>query len=339
MLTVFYIFGWTDIVGVIGTLFMSLVIDFILTGILAFKYYRKAGIIPTKNTLKWFVIIAAILASGFTAILSFVIIISSTELMNLATFILIIIVIYFAMLITIFFMLLVFMFVGFGMVGVLVALVRAFTPEILLHISRITSNISDSANKEGMQKHTEYYILNWVFNIPKALDTKTLKIIGGKPRGWFPWKSLNRAMIWQILFGSVIIVYISLNPLYLKSELDFQNLFSIATNFTLVVPFIILPWFIYLRLDARISGPVKDYKLYSGIVYRMYRTFFTLGTIIIILRIGFERVNINDVIFALLMYYIFFILTIFLLTFVYFNYFENSVAWVVAKRYGKIKDR
>ncbi len=233
------------------------------------------------------------------------------------------------------------------MIGIIAALVRAGTPEILLHISRISSRKQvSSGNKESKlikgskseKMEIVDKIINWLFAIPDIIETNTLKINEGRLQKQFPWSNLYKALFWQLLFGTIIIIYISLNPLYVKSELDFQNLFNFATNLTLMVPFIILPWFIYLRLDARIKGQVKDYELYRGIVYRMYKTFITLGTIIIIIRLGIERVPLERIITAIPVYYFFFFLTIFLITFVYFNYFENELAEKVANRYRQIKD-
>ena len=143
--------------------------------------------------------------------------------------------------------------------------------------------------------------------------------------------------MWQLLLGIIVIIYISLNPFFLES-ISFQSLFSIASNISLFIPIIILPWFIFLRIDARIKGPVKDFQLYSGIAYRMYRTFVTLGTIIIIIRLALKNVNLREVIMAIPIYYVFFIITVFFLTFVYFNYFENNLASDVSEGFVKIKD-
>jgi len=228
------------------------------------------------------------------------------------------------------------------MMGVLSALERGVAPEILLHVSRITPHISDSMKKKDIKAYVGYSMLRWFFIIPGALDTKTLIISHVKPKKQFPWSILKKAMMWQILLGAIVIIYISLNPFFLES-MSFQNLFNIATNISLVIPFMILPWFIFLRLNARIKGPVKDLQLYSGIAYRMYRTFVTLtfvtlGTLIIIIRLALKNVNLQEVMMSFPIYYVFFIITIFFLTFVYFNYFENDLAKDVADRFTEIKD-
>jgi len=148
---------------------------------------------------------------------------------------------------------------------------------------------------------------------------------------------LKKALIWQILLGAIVIIYISLNPFFLEAT-SFQSLFNMASNISVMIPVIILPWFVLHKLNARITGPAKDYQLYSGVAYRMYRTFVTLGTLIIIIRLALKNVNPKDVITAVPIYYMFFIAIIFLLTFIYFNYFENGLAKDIANRFTEIKD-
>jgi len=244
---------------------------------------------------------------------------------------------YVGMFLAVFLSFIIFIFFSFGMIGVLSALERGIIPEILCHVSKITSNISDSKKKKDRKTFLGYYVLRWLFIIPDVLNTKTLNIHYRKPSKQFPWSTLKKAMMWQLLLGVVVIIYISLNPFFLES-ISFQNLFTLATNITLFIPLIILPWFIFLELDARIKGPVKDFQMYSGIAYRMYRTFVTLGTIIIIIRLALKNVNPREVMMALPIYYVFFIIIVFFLTFVYFNYFEKDLAKDIANRYTEIKD-
>jgi hypothetical protein len=322
------------------SIFIGLFITFGITGILAFKYYRKSAIIPTKKLLKSSALIALIIAIVPTLLVVFFAITvpgfpNDIEIIIVMTFF-----IFIGMILVIFLIIVVLFFVAFGMAGVLAAVVRGNAPEILLHVSRISASraVKKQKKKKITKLSTMDSIISWAFAIPDVLETKSLKINQGRPRNYFPWSNFYKAIWWQTLFGAVIIVYLCFNPLYVKSELDFQNLFGIASNITIMVPFMILPWFIFSRLDARIKGQVKDYELYRGIVYRMYQTFFTLGTIIIILRLGLERIDPEAILLALPAYYMIFMGTIALVTFIYHNYVENGMAWEVAKRYKQIKD-
>ena len=325
---------------IVNSLFSSLLITFFITGILVFRYYSKRGIISTKKIFKWSAIAAVIAAPVFTAFL-FLDTLSKTSDPNLylwsnASYAALI-GMYIGMFLAVFLTFVLLIFIGFGMIGILSALERGIAPEILLHVSRITPHISDSMKKKDIKAYVGYSVLRWFFIIPGALDTKTLIISHVKPEKQFPWPLLKKAMMWQILLGAIVIIYISLNPFFLEGT-SFQSLFNIATNISIVIPFIILPWFIFLRLNARINGPVEDFQLYSGVAYRMYRSFVTLGTLIIIIRLALKNVNPRDVIAAFPIYYVFFIITIFFLTFVYFNYFENDLAKDIASRFTEIKD-
>jgi hypothetical protein len=329
-----------SLVELVSGIFAGFVFSFFISGLLAYKYNKKCAIMPTKKIFKWFGYISLVIA---IVVLFLILLVGISlqefstnigELLAMAIFLCIVLIL------VIFVIIIVLFFAAFGIVGVLAAMVRAFAPNVLVHVSRITiSKAITKAKKKRITKlSTIDSIISWAFAIPDVLETKTLKINKGRPRKWFPWSGFYKAIWWQTLFGAVIIVYISFNPLYVKSELDFRNLFSIASNMTIFVPFIILPWFIFLRLDAKIKGQVKDYALYRGIVYRMYQTFFTLGTIIIIIRLGLERIDTDEILLTLPMYYIFFMATIILLTFIYFNYFENGLAWEIRKRYNIIKE-
>ena len=325
---------------IISSLFSVIVSSFFVTGILVFYYYRKRGIISTKKILKWFAIIAAISAPFFTAVL-FLDVISKSNDPNLYLWsnvsYIVLISLYIGMFLAVFLMLVIFYLFGFGMIGVLSVLERGFIPEILLHVSRITHHISDTVKKKDTKAYRGYSVLRWFFLIPDALDTKTLTIHPVKSKKQFPWSVLKKAFFWQMLLGAVFIVYISLNP-FLLEDMSFQGLFNIASNMSIFIPMVILPWFIFLKLNARIKGPAKDFQLYSGISYRMYRTFVTVGTIIIIIRLALRNINSRDVITMFSLYYGFFIIVIFLLAFIYFNYFENDLAKDIANRYAEIKD-
>jgi hypothetical protein len=234
-------------------------------------------------------------------------------------------------------MMFVIIFMGFGMIGVLVAIERAVVPEILLHISRITSNTTKTMRKKAPTQHFGYSAYRWLLVIPDVLDTKNLRIRKVKPIKRFPWPIFWKAMMWQLLLGTIVLIYISLNPLLLE-DISYQILFDVATNVSTFIPLVIIPWFVFLRLDAKLKGPTRDFKIYSGIVYRMYRTFITLGTIIIIIRLAFKHVSILEIVITFPIYYLTFFFATFIFTFIYFNYFETDLAKDVAYRYSKIKD-
>ena len=330
-----------SIIGFIEAFYFVVMFGFSITGILVFYYYYKSGILTTKKVLLWAVKIAAVFALIFASIITFYFIVNVDfpfdPWLDAFTKAIVFIFMFLAMWLVIIIMAIFFIILGFGMIGVLVAIERAVAPELLLHISRITKHTTGSMKQKHRKRYLVYAGIRWLIVIPDVLNTKTLTIRGSKPKNRLPWPNLWKAMMWQILFGTIVLIYISLNPLLLET-INFQTLFDFASNVSLFIPFIILPWFIFLRLNAKIEGPIKDFKIYSGIVYRMYRTFITLGTIIIIIRLAFKNVSVLDVILTFPGYYFFFFIIAFALTFIYFNYFENGLVRDVSWRYEKIKD-
>ena len=310
---------------------------FSLTGILATYIFSKDGIISTKKIVKGFAKISLVFGFLLEIIIVLVIFIDGDFPENTVELIAMWIILYFGMFLASLTTLLAFLVFGFGIISVMVAVERGMAPEMLLHVTRITKNTTDEMKKKDIRSYLAYSGLRWVFNIPEAVDTQNLKINRGRPFTEFPWTTLRNALIWQFIFGTLIVIYISFNPFYLE-EYTFQELFNTASQITIFVPYLVLPWFLYLRLDARSKGHAKDFNLYNGRRTRMTQSFMTLGTILIIIRLGIEKVDIQAQIGTFVIYYFFFFITTFLFSFVFFNYFENDLARDVARSYKKIKD-
>ncbi len=139
-----------------------------------------------------------------------------------------------------------------------------------------------------------------------------------------------------MIFGFVVTVLITLNPFLLR-ENSLENLFGIAGTISLGVPLLVLPWFIFLRLDAYIKGPVRDFKLYNGLKSRTTQTLVTFGTLILIIRLAFETIDFQQWFFAFVNGYLTFLGSVIIIVFVYFNYFENDLARDIANKYKEIK--
>jgi hypothetical protein len=336
-----FITGTESIGSLIPALLDSLGFAFFLTGLLAFKYHRKRGIIPGKRILKWFakisLVIGLVVAVGITLLLTQTTIFedSFTELSGVEMFGLFIVMYIFGFLFSFiipFFL----MITGFGMIGVLSALIRLKTADLLVEITKITPNISDSAKEKDKKTYLGYIWLGWAFDIPDVLDTRALSINKGEPKKKIPWPIFKQAVIWQIFFGLVIVIYISFSPFFYGiTEMGFM--FNIASNVTNFIPIFILPWFIYLRLDAEIKGLVKDFKLFDGLKSRMLQTIVAFSTLILFVRMAVVRPGFREFIGSFLGFFVLFIIGVMMTTFVYFNYFENDLAYDIAQKYEAIK--
>jgi hypothetical protein len=327
--------------SIIPSILGGVVIAFFSTGFLAFKYHRRRGIISTKKVFKLFAKVSIIIGIGFAIGMFFLLTqtsilqdppVEGDTLMMIAMFV----ALFIAGILAVFLGFLILLLVGFGMMGVMSALVRLKTADFLVEITKITPNIKEKKKKEDKKTYMGYIWLGWAFDIPEVLDTKTLTINRGEPKDKIPWSIFKKAVLWQMFFGFVIVIYISFSP-FLLDLMDMMSLFSIASNISTFIPLFILPWFIYLRLDAKIEGPVKDFKLYDGLSSRMFQTLFAFSTIILIVRLALEKSEIRSVLSSFASFYIFFVVGVLIFTFIYFNYFENDLALDIAKKYEELK--
>lgn len=335
------ILGMARISITITVLIVNIISSFFLTGILSFKYNNKLGIIPTKRVMKSFLKISAASAPLFVAILLFFSVFPEEDnlgqYLGSSKFFTELIGLYIGMFIGVFLTLMLFMFLGFGMIAILSVLIRRKTPDMLLEITKITPNITEEAKIKDNRKSMGYIWLGWAYGIPEVLDTTTLTINSGEPLESIPRPAFKNAVKWQIFFGFVLLVYISFSP-FLLDFVDMQELASIASITTTFIPMFILPWFIYLRLDAKIQGPVKDFQLFHGLSSRMFQTIVAFGTLLLLVRLAIRNPQFLSVLLSFLTYSLFYVAGILIFTFIYFNYFENDLAADIVKRYNEMKE-
>lgn len=336
-----FIVGDQSIGLLIPGLLESMSVAFFFCGLLAIKYHRKRGIIPFKRIFKWIakisMVIGLIVAVGITLLVTQTTIfgdefieLSVVEMLGLFI-VMFIIGFVFCLIIPLFLMI-----TGFGMIGVLSAIIRPKTADLLVEVTKITPNISDSAKKKDKRKYIGFVWLRWAFDIPDVIDTRALSINRGEPLEKIPWPIFRQAVIWQIFFGIVIVIYISFSPFFLDIT-NMMFMLNIATNVSTFIPIFILPWFIYLRLDAKIKGLVKDFRLFNGLKARMLQTIVAFSTLILIVRMAMERPGFREFLPNFLGFFVLFVLGVMVTTFVYFNYFENDLAYDIARKYEKIK--
>jgi len=326
----------------ISSILSGIIFNLFGTGILAFKYYRGQGIVPIKyllrNFLKYSLVFGLIFAIGFQYwIVHETISEDPGEVLEPLDLIFIFIGLYLGGFFLSFFALILLMLLGFGAVAIISAIAKGVTPEILLEISRISEKTTQKMKKKDRMTYWKYYGLQWFFNIPYVLDTKKLKLDKYRTFKKLPWREIESAIYFQILFGTMIVIYISFNPFLLETKVNIFTLFSIAFNVTFLIPFIIIPWFIYYRLGARIKGPVRSFLLYHGIKHRMFRTIVALGTILLLIRLALKEIELKEMVAAFSIYYLIFTVTVALFSIVYFNFFENELAMNITKRYSELK--
>ncbi len=314
---------------IINALLTGLVIIFFLTGIRTYYCYKTDGIIPTQRLKFLFLLIAAP-----PAFLLVIYLFTSTDLffdLGMIRFLLLFVIATLLFYLLFFFLGYGFLIAGFGVIGFMSLLLRGMLPNALLKIKGITP-ITHEKKKVGRGRHIEVFFHRWVFNIPHMLDTRTLTISNPPKRDSFPWRHFKLAFMWEIFFGIILFVNISLNPILLEA-MTVDQLFSIASNVSILIPALILPWFVFYHLDARIAGPTEDFKLYSGLRSRTFGALVAVGTLLIIIRIAMREMDSYLLIRNFVTFLITYLPITAIFSYVYFNYFEDGLAHDVIKRY------
>jgi hypothetical protein len=210
---------------------------------------------------------------------------------------------------------------GFGIMGMIYVFLVGGTPKLLEKMEGITR-----------KEDTESRALMWFFTIPAALDTDVVLVDEPSPETEFPRDRFRTAVLWQIAFGMIIAIYVSLNPWLLRAFSMNQLLRFMSTAFV-VLPWLVMPWFIHRRLGARFKGVNKDFHYYAAFKDRFTRLIIAGGTLMIFLKLAWETSSIDEILSAFSSYVFIMVLCILAFTFLYFNFFENDLAEEVHSRW------
>ena len=314
----------------------GLSLSFILAGISSYLNYRKSGLIPRRRLLKWFALLSIAISIVFSVVTTLVIWAFPEEFVMpdvtsdpLDQHLVLVFVTLFVTLVPTFFLtLLSVMIFGFGIVGVMSALERRLTPYIL----KVISGSSGKPKPSIMER-----AVRWLFDIPDVLDTRNLGLEPGQPRNQVRLGDMKWPIAWQLFFGAILAVYVSFNPfLANRSSDDLLSIFSLLTTAAILIPLLILSWFIYQRIGARILGQAKDFTLFNGIRARLFQSYFAVGTLIVIIRISISRIDLEAFVIGFSTFMVVLLTVAVTTTFLYLNNFENGLAEdIVAEFRGK----
>jgi hypothetical protein len=316
---------------VMGGFFGGLAVAFVFAGIPAYRHHARSSLTPQK-TIRFRIVLvsaaAAVLLTAATAV-AYVywpedVMLPEIEAGEIVLIGVILLLVFFLMFICICYAALV---LAFGAVGVMTAVERRLTPWIL-------DVITQSGDKKKLTMVER--ALRWLFDVPYVLDTKTLSMKEHVQKTELVWKEMGLPVALQLFFGLVLGIYVSLNPFISdRSPEALVAIFSMLSNAALVIPVIVLPWFIFRRLGVSIKGQTREFTLYNGIKARVFQSYFAVGTIVIIVRLSISEISVTDYIAGFASFMIMLFLTSVLCTFVYFNYFENALAEDISREYGR----
>jgi hypothetical protein len=316
-----------SVFDVVSAIVGGLTFSFLVVGIPIYIHYKSSGITSRKGILRWMVVLSASLATVLVIFIGIAGVyypdlvqldISAGELVlagvaiviaSFAAFLLSCLLLYLT---------------AIGAVGVLTATERLLTPWVMKEVSRLSGNKKLSLLDRATR---------WLFDIPDVLDTKTLSLSPAEPRTRVTASDLKAPVLWQLLFGFVMGIYVSFNPFVSdRSPAALLSLFSLLTSASLLFPFLILPWFLLKKLGAGISGQAKQFTLYNGLKSRMFQSYFAVGTIFILVRVSIQEIAIAFELYVVAFATFMLVLlgSAILSTFVYLNYFENELAEDIA---------
>ncbi len=220
---------------------------------------------------------------------------------------------------------------AFGAVGLVSALTRKFTPSALAAIRGISAKQNPKLSDRA---------LVWIFGIPDTLDTRTLRVISLPPQDAFPRRAFTQAIMWELALGTVLAVYIAFNPLLTGGTSEsLISLFGALQSAAIIVPLVMLPWFVYTSVDATIKGAVKDFRLYDGIKARIFRSYIAVGTLVVFVRMSLTKTDLDAYAVGLVSYVSMLLAAATLFTYVYYNYFDRELTIDIIAGYNKLLDK
>ena len=311
--------------AVAAVIFAFLLLFIFLVGLVVFWSMRRMGQVPRRKVLLGVVTLCALLSLGLIAgSLAFPQYLTldlgddySFDALGISA----VLVILFLVLL---FVALAVMIAAFGMLWLFCGVVSFLLPRFLARVKGANFDGSDSWGTRAAC---------WLVDIPWVLDPSTLRLDlpreGGILRRWY------ESVVWQMAFGLLLAVYISLNPVLLQS-MDFAQTFGLLSLSSLAIPLLILPWSTLEAVGARVKGVKYDFPLHEGAKSRTLQTMVALGTIFLIVRLAVEDVGAEAILLRFTGYALLLLLLSSLVSFVYFNYFERDL---VAKLIIGLKDR
>ncbi len=318
----------------IGSALSGLSSAFLVAGLLSFHYNRKKGLLPRRRVWLGSMVAAVVCAVVVVAILFvayqyrpdvFQLPPSATE--NMGSVILALV---FGFFVAAVFTFLVGFLLAFGGIGVMAAIGRKVTPWVLLQIASLDPSQRISSKDR---------VIRWLFDIPEVLDTRTLRMGPLSKSGKMRWSELKRAVCWELFFGVILAVYVSFNPFVSNgSPAALFAVFGILISGSVLIPLIILPWQVFRRLDARIKGVTKDFKLYDGIRSRLFQSYLAIGTIIILIRLSISTIDVQIYLLWFTAFVVVLLGISLVFTFVYFNYFEEELVENISSTYERNRE-
>ena len=220
-----------------------------------------------------------------------------------------------------------FVSIGFGVVWITAVITRNVLPWILQNVKGFSGDGSDPVPVK---------ITVWLVCAPEVLDMNRLQLDQPVERSRFPVSKFFLAVGWEIFIGTILAVYVSLNPIVLEN-LSLGEAVSLLSSLSLIIPLVVIPWFAFTAINARVTGVKKDFLFFKGIRSRILQTFVALGTIALFLRLALREYELGTLFSSFMYFYLTLTFLAILFTFIYFNFFEFDLGQTVKSRYERLE--
>ena len=133
-------------------------------------------------------------------------------------------------------------------------------------------------------------LILWGYNVPYALDAAELHA-DPKPAA-FDRSAFLRAFGLVIVLDTAFAVYLCLNPTFLQF-MPVQELFTLVALLSILVPLLVVWIETYDAMGMKIPGRKEDLVIARNLRARAMATLVPLGTLLILVRLAFQTVDMS----------------------------------------------
>lgn len=177
---------------------------------------------------------------------------------------------------------------SFSIVYFVYALTVTFAPVVLNIISQLTPEIYGK-KRYKWKGNLKYLLIGYLFNIPKFIDTRKLTIID-KPKSGNIGRKVGALLAIESALTALLLLYIGLNP-FLPPDLSRVILIDISLNVASLIPLLVFPVYLLYMLKPYIPIGHRGFNVYKGMRRRLTGLLITATTILVIVRLAFERLS------------------------------------------------
>jgi len=212
-----------------------------------------------------------------------------------------------------------------GAIWTLATALRLALPRFLMDVKSVRFDPSDRWYKR---------IDTWVLCFPNVLDPSSLKLELQPLDGKGSRDRFFQVLPWQMAFGLLVAVYVSLNPMLL-SAMRFDQAYALVSIPLGIIPLLIIPWSTLEALGVRATGTRRDFSLHEGAKRRMVLTLLALGTLVLFIKMAIIEVGAEILAYTFASYIVTLLILASMGSFLYFNYFEAELVNDIRDRLEK----